>query len=220
MRALWKGVLSVGISSIPLKLYRVAKNNLRFRLMCREHKELVHYKKMCGKGEELSNDEIVRGAIVNHDNIAVEEEVLETLKSTAPKKIVIDRFIEGKPPIPYVKKSFVVMPDNSQEELSALFYSMHKSNVSGVGVIVYRGREELCSIYSHNNSAYLSLLHFEEEMEKSWEWSAIDGEEASIMEKLIAAKKVGSFGNYIKMKKDDFTLRVMRYIEAKRKKND
>jgi DNA end-binding protein Ku len=63
MRSIWSGAISFGLIYIPVKLYSASQNiNLDFDLLRRGDHCKIGYSKVCKEtGEEVPNDEIVRG---------------------------------------------------------------------------------------------------------------------------------------------------------------
>ncbi|MEM0353828.1 MAG: Ku protein, partial [Archaeoglobaceae archaeon] len=63
MRAVWKGAISFGLVSIPVKAYNATiSKEIKFHLLHSKDGGRVRYRKFCEKcGEEISDEEIVRG---------------------------------------------------------------------------------------------------------------------------------------------------------------
>ena len=63
MRAIWKGAISFGMVTIPVKLYTATESkDVRLRMLCKEHEAPIQEKRVCTDGgEELAWDDLVRG---------------------------------------------------------------------------------------------------------------------------------------------------------------
>src|ERR671939_1655604 len=63
MRAIWKGAISFGLVTIPVRLYTATEEkNISFHQVHREDGGRIRYKRVCSvDGEEVGYDEIAKG---------------------------------------------------------------------------------------------------------------------------------------------------------------
>src|SRR6195256_4493613 len=52
-RSMWKGVVSFGMVSIPIRLYNATESSAKvsFRQLCPDHKSPITYKRWCSEGD-------------------------------------------------------------------------------------------------------------------------------------------------------------------------
>ncbi|MGH2819732.1 MAG: Ku protein, partial [Actinomycetota bacterium] len=63
MRPLWKGAITFGLISIPVRLYSAVENkSVKFHLLHEEDGGRIRYQRVCSKcGKEVDWDDLVRG---------------------------------------------------------------------------------------------------------------------------------------------------------------
>ena len=63
MRSIWKGAISFGMVTIPVKLYTATESkDVRFRLLHKEDNSPIVEKRFCtADGKEVAWDDLVRG---------------------------------------------------------------------------------------------------------------------------------------------------------------
>src|SRR5258708_4500208 len=57
-RSMWKGVVSFGMVSIPIRLYNATESTSKvsFRQLCPDHKSPISYKRWCARGDRWDGD--------------------------------------------------------------------------------------------------------------------------------------------------------------------
>jgi len=62
MRSIWKGAITFGMATIPVKLYTATESkDVRFRMLCKKHEAPIQEKRVCSEGgEDLAWDELSR----------------------------------------------------------------------------------------------------------------------------------------------------------------
>src|SRR5437588_9837904 len=82
-RAMWKGVVSFGMVSIPIRLYNATESTAKvsFRQLCPEHRAPISYKRWCAEGDhEVNYSEILRGYEIGKDRyVIVDDKDLDNL---------------------------------------------------------------------------------------------------------------------------------------------
>src|SRR2546421_361827 len=95
-RSMWKGVISFGIISIPVRLYVATESHgVSFRQLCPRHESPVKYKRWCAEGDhEVSFGEILRGYEVGKDEyVVLDDHDLDNLPLPTSKAIEIQEFV-------------------------------------------------------------------------------------------------------------------------------
>ncbi len=165
MKAVWSGSISWGLVNIPVKLYSaVESRRVDFRLLCREHKSPVRYKRVCeAGGEEVGWDDIVTGLELEKGNyfILTREEV-DRLKPEGKENLEIIEFVAKTELEPiYYDKSYFVVPKERSERAYFLFRELlDEMGVAAIGKFVMRNKEYMCAIQPFGEGLLLSILHY------------------------------------------------------------
>src|SRR5207248_4472492 len=82
-RSMWKGVVSFGMVSIPIRLYNATESSekVKFRQLCPEHNSPISYKRWCPEGDhEVAYSDIKRGYEVGKDRyVIIDDKDLDNL---------------------------------------------------------------------------------------------------------------------------------------------
>src|SRR5438094_9167843 len=82
-RSMWKGVVSFGMVSIPIRLYNATESTAKvsFRQLCPEHNSHISYKRWCPEGDhEVAYSDIKRGYEVGKDRyVIIDDKDLDNL---------------------------------------------------------------------------------------------------------------------------------------------
>ncbi|NHW89409.1 MAG: Ku protein [Archaeoglobales archaeon] len=200
MRAVWKGSISFGLVSIPVKAYNATNpKEVRFSLLHSKDGGKIRYRKFCEKcKEDVSDEEIVRGyEIAKNEYVILTEEDLEKIPLKSVKSIEIKRFFD---PIElreiYYSSFYYVVPDRGGEKAYALLReAMRATNLMGIGKIGMRGREGIVALKWFNGGIVMAGLHYVDEIRNPKEipnWGIdveISEEELDLAKKLIMAMK-------------------------------
>src|SRR6266481_3760637 len=91
-RSMWKGVVSFGMVSIPIRLYNATESTSKvsFRQLCPEHKAPISYKRWCAEGDhEVSYGEILKGFELGKKPYHLLRKALEATGRMAIAKIAL-----------------------------------------------------------------------------------------------------------------------------------
>src|SRR5680860_1448779 len=114
MRPLWRGAITFGLISIPVRLYSAVENkNLKFNLLHEKDGGRIKYQRTCAKcGEEVTWDDIVKGYEYSKDHyVTFTPEEMAALDVDSIKAVDVVSFVplEKVDPI-YFDKSYYVAP--------------------------------------------------------------------------------------------------------------
>jgi DNA end-binding protein Ku len=96
MRSMWKGSISFGLVTIPVKLYAATETkDVRFNLLHDQCRTRVEYRKWCPTCErEVVQEEIVRGYEYEKGRyVLVRDEELESIPVAAARTLDIVDFV-------------------------------------------------------------------------------------------------------------------------------
>ena len=95
-RSMWRGVISFGLVSIPVRLYVATESHAAaFRQLCAQHRSPIRYRRWCDVGDyEVFFSEIKKGYEVSADNyVVIDDSDLEKLSLFITCTILILEFV-------------------------------------------------------------------------------------------------------------------------------
>lgn len=95
MRPLWKGLISFGLVSIPVKLYLATKSkSISFTLLHKDCSSPIHYRKYCNYCKrEIPQEEVVKGFEFSPKKYVIfSEKELEEIPKLKSRQIKITEF--------------------------------------------------------------------------------------------------------------------------------
>lgn len=97
MRSMWKGSISFGLVTIPIKLYASTESkDVRFNLLHRECRTPVQYRKWCPQCDrEIAGEEIVKGYEFERGRfVTLDEDDFERIPLAAKRSLEIVGFVK------------------------------------------------------------------------------------------------------------------------------
>lgn len=168
MRPIWRGAVSFGLVSVPVKLYGANEDKgVHFHLLHEKDGERVHNKRVCDKGHEVEWDELVRGYEYSKGRYVVfTDEELEAAKVDSVKAVDIDSFVPLDEIDPmFFDKSYYVVPDQGGEKAYRLLaYALEETGQVGVGKITLREKEHLATLRLSDGVFVLETMHWPDEI--------------------------------------------------------
>lgn len=222
-RAIWKGVIKLGSTNLPVKLFSAVQDRrVHFRLLHRTDHQPVKQKLVSsGSGDEVEFEEAQKGYRIGRDRyVVLEPEELEELEPKESRDIEITRFVDRKKVDPrWYERAYWLAPDEASGAYFALAEALRRKEKEGIARWVMRHKDYIGAL--HAEEGYLMLIvlrHADEiinaEALKRPTGRALDRREIAMGEQLINAL-AGSFdpAEY----KDEYRERVMELVEAKSK---
>ena len=169
MRPIWKGAISFGLISIPVRLYSAVENkSLKFHLMHEEDGGRIKYKRECSKcGKEVSWDDIIKGYEYSKDHyVTFTDEEMDALDVDSIKAIDVVSFVplEDIDPI-YFDKTYYVIPEASGiKAYKLLSEALEAEGQVGVAKIALRDKEHLSTIRLKDDVFVLETMHWPDEI--------------------------------------------------------
>jgi DNA end-binding protein Ku len=169
MRPLWRGAITFGLISIPVRLYSAVENkSLKFHLLHEKDGGRIKYQRTCGKcGEEVTWDDIVKGYEYSKDHyVTFTQEELAALDVDSIKAVDVVSFVplEKVDPI-YFDKSYYVAPESSGLKAYRLLAdALQAEGQVGVAKVTLREREHLATIRLKDGVFVLETMHWPDEI--------------------------------------------------------
>src|SRR6266496_1775679 len=117
MRAIWKGAISFGLVSIPVKLYTaIEERDIAFHQVHREEGGRIRYRRVCSiEGEEVAYADIAKGyELPGVEMVVLTDEDLSDLPLSTSRTVDVLSFVplEQVDPI-YFARSYYLEPDKT-----------------------------------------------------------------------------------------------------------
>jgi DNA end-binding protein Ku len=124
MRAIWKGAVSFGLVSVPVKLYAATESHdVSFRQVHAKDGGRIRYQRVCSiDGEEIAYADIAKGyETEDGEMVILTEEDMEQLPSTSSREIAVEKFVPAEQIDPMLfEKSYYLEPEKSGAKPYAL----------------------------------------------------------------------------------------------------
>jgi DNA end-binding protein Ku len=224
-RPSWKGAISFGLVSIPVKTYgAVSEHKTGLRLMCPRDKSPLTFKRVCPKeNREVPWDEVIRGYEVQKGKyIPITPKELEGLELESGRMVEVFQFVDAEKIDPvYYDSSYYLVPDEHGEKPYHLMLgALEQNNKVAVGRVVMHEKEHLVALRPYENAILMTTLHYADEVRTTKDFPEltkppdVDKEELELASQLIRImKKPFSFKEY----RDRYQDNLMKLVEAKMK---
>jgi DNA end-binding protein Ku len=168
-RSIWRGVISFGMVSIPVKLFPATQDkDVSFHLLHRADHSRIKFKRFCAaEDQEVSNDELVRAFEISNDQyVEVTDEDLEQLPLPSKHTIELAAFVKADEIDPiFFEKSYYLEPEETGLKPYALLMKvLEKKGVTGVATIAIRNKESLCALRPVEDTLLLETLYYPDEI--------------------------------------------------------
>ena len=179
---MWKGVISFGMVSIPVRLYVATESHsVSFRQLCSEHLSPIKYKRWCMSGDhEVAYADIVKGYEVGADNyVVIQDTELDNMPLPTARQIAIGEFvpnddIEGGL---YFKSAYYIEPEQAGlKPYHLLRQALAETGMTAVAKIAFRDREHLCSLRPVDGVLLMNTLHWPDEIRPVAELKGVDAD--------------------------------------------
>ncbi len=124
MRAIWKGAVSFGLVSVPVKLYAATESHdVSFRQVHAKDGGRIKYQRVCSiDGEEVPYSDIAKGyETEDGEMVILSDDDLAELPSTSSREIAVEKFVPSEQIDPMMfEKSYYLEPEKSGAKPYAL----------------------------------------------------------------------------------------------------
>jgi DNA end-binding protein Ku len=169
MRPLWKGAITFGLISIPVRLFSaVQEKSLKFHLLHEPDGGRIKYQRVCAKcGQEVAWDDIIKGYEYSKDHyVTFSDEELEALDVDSIRAIDVVSFVPLTDIDPiYFNKTYYVAPEASGlKAYRLLAEALEAEGQVGVAKIALRDKEHLATIRLKDGVFVLETMHWPDEI--------------------------------------------------------
>jgi DNA end-binding protein Ku len=169
VRSMWKGTVSFGLVSIPVKLYAATEqHDVSFRQVRREDGSRIRYKRVAeADGAEVAYPDIAKGYELPDGSIVViDEQDLADLPLPTKRTVEVLEFVplEQVDPI-YFNKSYYIEPDQSGLKAYALLRdALNSSKMVAVVKVAISTREQLATLRVKDDVLVLATMLWPDEI--------------------------------------------------------
>ncbi len=228
MRTIWKGTISFGLVSIPIRLFSGARRqNVKFNMLHEKCQTRIKYRYYCPRCDEtVDYKETVRGYEYEKGRyMVVTDEEMKDLAAEQNRRIELVDFIELSDIDPiYYDSTYYVMPGEAGRKPYALLTeAMTEASRVGIGRFVMRRKPHLVALRPKRGALVMETMFYAEEIRNlesiKQEVGGVPPRDQSVddKEKRMAVELIETLSaefapeNY----RNEYRDRVLNYIEKK-----
>ena len=222
MRSIWKGAVSFGLVTIPVKLYTATEDkDVRFHMMHAKDGSRIEYKKFCADEQvEVENDEIVKGYEYGKGRyVPVEDKDFEQIPLSTGHAIEILEFVDLPEVDPiYFQKSYYLEPqEGASKPYSLLREAMERSNKVALAKVVLRDKEHLATVRVYGDALVMETLFYPDEIRDAGQLEGLSGSNVNEKEVQMAINLIEALAAEFDPSKfkDNYREALMEVINAK-----
>ena len=168
-RAIWSGVLSFGLVSVPVELYTATDaHGPVFHQFEEGTADRIRYQRVNERtGDEVEYSDIVKGADVGGDYVLLDQDELDSVAPGRSRLMDIHTFVDTGDIDPlYFNKAYFLGPggDETGKLYALLREAMEKAGKAAIASFVMRGREYLAAVRPDRDILVLETLFFADEV--------------------------------------------------------
>ncbi|HEX4840625.1 MAG TPA: Ku protein [bacterium] len=169
MRPIWKGHLTFGLVTIPVKLYTATESkDIRFRLLHRSCMTPIQNKRYCPHHEQIVDwNDVVRGYEYAKDKfIAMSDDELDSVPLETAGTVAVTSFadLHEIDPIFYEKSYYLAPDEGGQKAYRLLHDTLGEITKVAVGKVVIKEKEHLVAVRPYDGTLVMSTLYYADEV--------------------------------------------------------
>jgi DNA end-binding protein Ku len=172
MKTMWRGAISFGLVSIPVRVYTATEEKtLRFNQLHEKDHGRIKYKRVCSKdGEEVPFDEIVKGYEYEKDRyVILDDEDFEAVPVESTRTIDIAQFVDQAEIDPiYYKKTYYLGPEEAGvKAYQLLSEALRDGEKVGIAKVSFRDKEHLAAVRLMDGVLVLDTMFWPDEIREA-----------------------------------------------------
>jgi DNA end-binding protein Ku len=218
----WKGYISFGLVSVPLRLYTAARGaHVSFHMIHSVCGTQVRQQLYCPTCERVvERSEIAKGYPIDKEtNVLVTNEELKALEAPSSEAMAIQEFVhlEDVDPIYYETSYYTVAEEPGRRAYTLLFRAMEKLQVAAVAKLTLHQREQVVLVRPYRKGLILHTLYYQDEVREISEYGQQEEVEVQSQELQLAEQFMQQLtGKFDPDKfKDEYRTRVEELVQSK-----
>jgi DNA end-binding protein Ku len=219
----WKGYISFGLVSVPVRLYAAAREqHVSFNQIHEPCGSRIKQQTFCPVCERVvERNELVKGYQVDRDAyVLVTGDELKTLEANSSEAMEIAQFVSLSEVDPiYFEASYYSAPeDPGKRAYGLLLQAMEKLNVAAIAKVTLHSREQIVLMRPYHQGIVLHTLYFPAEVREISEYGKADNMTLQKPEMDLAEQFIRQLTAKFEPEqyKDEYQDRVLALIETKR----
>jgi DNA end-binding protein Ku len=171
MRAIWKGAVSFGLVSVPVKLYAATESHdVSFRQVHVKDGGRIRYQRVCSiDGEEVPYAEIAKGyETEDGEMVVLTDEDMADLPLSSSREIAVEKFVPSDQIDPMLfEKSYYLEPESSGAKPYALLrQALLEADRMAVVTVALRQRTTVAVLRVRDDVIVLQTMMWPDEIRK------------------------------------------------------
>ncbi len=196
MRAIWKGSVSFGLVSVPVKLYAATESkDISFRQVHAKDGGRIRYQRVCSiDGEEVAYADIAKGyETEDGEMVILTDEDMAQLPASSSREISVEKFVPREQIDPMLfEKSYYLEPEKSGAKAYALLReALEAADRMALVTVSLRSRMSLAVLRVRDDVIVLQTMMWPDEIRQP-DFGSLDTSEAKASEVKMANMLVES----------------------------
>jgi DNA end-binding protein Ku len=168
-RAIWSGVISFGLVSVPVRMYTATESKeLKFHFLDKRDMAPIGYDKVNREtGQSVPAEEIIRGFEVDKGRfVELTEEDIDRLDVELTHSIDICDFVSMDEIDPlYFRKAYYLLPQEGAEKpYRLLVKALDETGRAAIAKVVIRNKQHLAAIRPVDDTLVLETMYYADEV--------------------------------------------------------
>jgi DNA end-binding protein Ku len=194
MRAIWKGAVSFGLVSVPVKLYSATENkDISFRQVHAKDGGRIKYQRICSlDGEEVAYADIAKGyETEDGEMVVLDDSDMAELPAASSREISVEKFVPSEQIDPMLfEKSYYLEPEKTGAKPYALLrQALLEADRMALVTVSLRNRMSLAVLRVRDDVIVLQTMMWPDEI-RTPDFGAVDVEDAKPAEVKMATMLV------------------------------
>ncbi len=219
----WKGYISFGLVSVPVRLYAAAREqHVSFNQIHEPCGSRIKQQTFCPVCDRVvERNELVKGYQVDRDAyVLVTGDELKTLEANSSEAMEIAQFVslDEVDPIYYEASYYSAPEDPGKRAYALLLQAMEKLNVAAIAKVTLHQREQIVLMRPYHQGIVLHTLYFPAEVREISEYGKADNMTLQKPEMDLAEQFIRQLTAKFEPEqyKDEYQQRVLDLVETKR----
>jgi len=221
MRAIWKGAVSFGLVSVPVKLYSATESkDISFRQVHAKDGGRIKYQRICSiDGEEVAYADIAKGyETEDGEMVILDDSDMAELPATSSREISVEKFVPSEQIDPMLfEKSYYLEPEKAGAKPYALLrQALEEADRMALVTVSLRNRMSLAVLRVRDDVIVMQTMMWPDEI-RSADFASVDTTDAKPAEVKMARMLVETLAGDFEPDEyeDDYREAVEALVKAK-----